>query len=53
MYKGMISIWEELDWQLIMFTATSMFHDYWVHVRLPKIYYYDLRESEYSEGKAA
>ncbi|HEU5138558.1 MAG TPA: hypothetical protein VFT51_01200 [Bacillales bacterium] len=44
---------ENFDWQLIMFTATSMFHDYWVHVRLPKIYYFDLLEGEVSEVKAA
>ncbi|HEU5139673.1 MAG TPA: hypothetical protein VFT51_06845 [Bacillales bacterium] len=44
---------ENLDWSLIMFTATSMFHDYWVHFRLPKVYYYEMQKEEFSEAKAA
>lgn len=38
-----------LDWQMILFVGSSLVHDYWIYYGLPRIYYWDIKNSNITE----
>ncbi|HET7579889.1 MAG TPA: hypothetical protein VFK33_11470 [Bacillales bacterium] len=39
-------MWKQMDWQMVAFVAVTLFNEYWVNVRIPQIYYYDLEKED-------
>jgi hypothetical protein len=34
-----------IDWDIVLFTSSSLLHDYWVTLGLPQVYYFTVEDN--------
>jgi hypothetical protein len=40
-----------IDWDIVLFTGSSLLHDYWVTLGLPQVYYFTSEDNEMKKNK--
>jgi hypothetical protein len=40
-----------IDWNIVLFTGSSLLHDYWVTLGLPQVYYLTVDDNETKRNK--
>jgi hypothetical protein len=38
----LMNIVKDIDWQMVTFVATTLFNEYLINIRFPRIYYWDV-----------
>ncbi len=42
---------KNVDWQMVIFIGASLLHDYWIHLGLPQVYYWEVKREIIKNSK--